>query len=99
VFNAIATELRLKPWKGLILDCPTRWNSTFEMINQALEYKNALSRYANDTRMQVSDLDEWKNAELVARFLETFLVAIKIFSTARRPTSHRYIKEVWAIRQ
>jgi Domain of unknown function (DUF4413) len=99
MFNAFVMELRLKSRKVLILDCPKRWNSTFEIINQALEYKDALLRYGNETRMQVSDLDEWKNAELVARFLESFLVATKIFSAVKRPTSHRYIKEVWAIRQ
>jgi hypothetical protein len=26
--------------RGLTLDCPTRWNSTYEMVSEALIYKD-----------------------------------------------------------
>lgn len=78
MFNSIATELKLKPRKGLILDCPTRWNSTFEMINQALEYKDDLSRFGDDTTVRVPNLDEWKEAGVIAKFLESFLDTLSV---------------------
>lgn len=43
-------------------------------------------------------LEEWKQADETAKFLEAFLEATKTFSAIRRPTFHTYIKEIWGIR-
>lgn len=43
------------------------------MINQALEYKDDLSRFGDDTTVRVPNLDEWKEAGVIAKFLESFL--------------------------
>ncbi|XP_038678772.1 zinc finger BED domain-containing protein RICESLEEPER 2-like [Tripterygium wilfordii] len=39
-FSEIVKQLQL-PYRKLILDCPTRWNSTFEMLSIALKFKDA----------------------------------------------------------
>jgi hAT family C-terminal dimerisation region len=44
------------------------------MINQVLEYKNALSRYANDTIMQVPDLENSELYPTLAKIARDFLV-------------------------
>ena len=43
-FSEIATQLKL-PKKKLVLDCGTRWNSTYVMLSVALEYKSVFPRY------------------------------------------------------
>ena len=44
VFSSIANQLNL-PKKKFVLDCPTRWNSTYMMLSVALEYKDVFPRY------------------------------------------------------
>ncbi|KAJ1693060.1 hypothetical protein LUZ63_009758 [Rhynchospora breviuscula] len=99
VLNTILSEMNLSPKKGLTLDCPTRWNSTYVMIKEALALKEALMRYLDASSMNGPTVEEWKDAEDMAGFLEPFLDATKTFSNVRRPSSHTYIKEIWAIRR
>ena len=42
--------------------------------------------------------DEWKQTDVILKFLEGFLDAIKVFSDNKYPTSNLYLKEVWRIR-
>lgn len=43
-FKENATHLRIEYSKQLVLDCKTRWNSTFLMLSVALEYKDVFYR-------------------------------------------------------
>ncbi|XP_071933612.1 zinc finger BED domain-containing protein RICESLEEPER 2-like [Coffea arabica] len=45
-FAKIKKQLQL-PSRKLILDCPTRWNSTYLMLASGLEFKDVFSRYAD----------------------------------------------------
>ncbi|KAF3781004.1 putative AC transposase [Nymphaea thermarum] len=45
-FAAAARELDLSTSKKLMLDVPTRWNSTYFMLERALLYKDAFARYS-----------------------------------------------------
>ncbi|KAJ4801534.1 Zinc finger BED domain-containing protein DAYSLEEPER [Rhynchospora pubera] len=97
-FNYVAEELKFKPRNGLILDCSTCWNSTFEMIKQALEYKDVPIWFVENTKLEVPTVAEWEEAELLAQYLESFFLATQTFSTVRRPVSHLYVHEVWGVR-
>lgn len=55
---------------GLALDVPNRWNSTYEMIAEALKYKAILNRYAEEQLEPSPTNEEWANAEAIAAFLE-----------------------------
>jgi Domain of unknown function (DUF4413) len=68
------------------------------MLKEALNLKEALSRFGDTYTMSGPTLDEWKQAQDVANFLEAFLDATKTFSVVRRPSSHTYVKKVWGIR-
>jgi Domain of unknown function (DUF4413) len=67
------------------------------MVSEVLIYKDALSRCGDEYSIDISSFEEWKEAEEVTNFLEVFLDATKAFSSARRPSSHTYIKEVWVV--
>ncbi|KAF3791397.1 putative AC transposase [Nymphaea thermarum] len=45
-FAATSRELDLSTSKKLVLDVPTRWNSTYFMLERALLYKDAFARYS-----------------------------------------------------
>ncbi|CAN6252694.1 unnamed protein product [Urochloa humidicola] len=98
IFNAIVQSLGLKSKSGLVLDVPHRWNATYDMLNEALKYKAALNRFAEEHHYQAPSEDEWSKAEALHGFLQEFSDATKAFSADRHPTAHLYLKMVLAIR-
>ncbi|WOK93758.1 ribosomal protein L20 [Canna indica] len=44
-FNEIVKQLQLPSTKRLVLDVSTRWNSTYAMLESALEFKDVFPRY------------------------------------------------------
>ncbi|GJS91947.1 zinc finger BED domain-containing protein RICESLEEPER 2-like protein [Tanacetum coccineum] len=44
-FNKCAQNARCESTKSLVLDCPTRWNSTYNKLEVAHEYKDAFAMY------------------------------------------------------
>lgn len=100
VFNDIASQKRLPKRKGLVVDVSTRWNSTHDMLANALAYKDVLMTYVQEHGHSSLALtcDDWKKAESVCKFLKHFADATKVFSGSKYPTSNLYFKEVWNIR-
>ena len=43
-FEMTARQLQVKCDKRLVLDCVTRWNFTYVMLDVAMKYKNVFSR-------------------------------------------------------
>ena len=97
-FNTIVQTLGLKVKSGLVLDVPHRWNSTYDMLNEALKYKVALNRYATEQHHEAPSDYEWANVEALHGFLQEFSEATKAFSVDRHPTSHLFLKMLLAIR-
>jgi len=97
-FNTIVQTSGLKAKSGLILDIPHCWNSTYDMLNEALKYKVALNRYAAEQYHEAPSDYEWANVEALHGFLQKFSEATKVFSADRHPTSHLFLKMLLAIR-
>jgi len=59
-FGEIAKQLQLSS-KKLILDVPTRWNSTYMMLFVALEFREVFPRYENRDRSfrWVPTVEDW----------------------------------------
>lgn len=54
LFGEIRKQLQL-PSKKLILDCPTRWNSTYLMLAAALEFKDVFPKVQRErSRLSLS---------------------------------------------
>ncbi|CAL4985412.1 unnamed protein product [Urochloa decumbens] len=81
------------------LDVSTRWNSTYDMLKEALEYKDALNHYANLQNIQAPNLEQWSLASRACQFLKHFSDTTKVFSQHNSPSAHRYVEEVWGTRE
>lgn len=67
----IQEDLNL-PKKKLVQDVPTRYNSTFYLLQRLLEMKNAIVLYVTEHDLQTSTANEWKLVENVIRLLQPF---------------------------
>ncbi|XP_019151895.1 PREDICTED: zinc finger BED domain-containing protein RICESLEEPER 2-like [Ipomoea nil] len=63
---------------ALQLDVPTRWNSTYMMLNTALQYQRAFEAYENDSSMSADLYDsipnfmDWLSVQSLVHFLKGF---------------------------
>ncbi|KAL2896147.1 putative AC transposase [Bienertia sinuspersici] len=69
--------------KVIALDTPTRWNSTYKLLHDAIAYRDVLTDMYNESRAtdgQFITNDHWSLAKIVHDVLETFDNATHIFS-------------------
>lgn len=81
MFSETTKQMRL-PCKKLVLDCCTRWNSTYEMLRCALEFKDAFPRYQEKDSSYKNNpsSDDWNMVQKVCNFLEIFSEITHIIS-------------------
>uniref|UniRef100_A0ACD5UTW0 Uncharacterized protein n=1 Tax=Avena sativa TaxID=4498 RepID=A0ACD5UTW0_AVESA len=87
--------------KGMVLDCCTRWGSTFKMLDSAFHYRAAIDAYASgdaNYRWQPSD-EEWLLYEQVNSVLGVFHAATKAFSGSTYPTSNLFYPHIVNIKK
>lgn len=91
--------------KGLILDVPTRWNSTYLMLEIAQNYERAFSRYDSDDRHYKDDLEktgvplssDWANVKRLTKFLEHFYELTLRVSGTLYVTSNSFMDDITSI--
>ena len=94
--------------KGLLsLDVPTRWNSTYLMLEIALKFQTAFKRMEKDLNymsyFDENDKDgpptlvDWNNATIFVKFLKTFYDVTLKFSGSTYVTSNLYFLEICEI--
>lgn len=98
-FSQIVQQLKLGG-KKLILDCPTRWNSTYQMLSVAMQFKEVFPRFQDrePSYTTLPDDDDWEKVEKVSKLLEVFNVVTNIISGSEYPTANLYLAEVFRIK-
>lgn len=99
-FFEIAQHYGIKERK-LILDCPTRWNSTYNMLSTLLRFREVFPMYGcvDESYMIYCPLrEEWNRVAVVCEFLEIFNDITKIVAKLEYPTSNFYFIEVIRIK-
>nr|XP_017250805.1 PREDICTED: zinc finger BED domain-containing protein RICESLEEPER 2-like [Daucus carota subsp. sativus] len=100
-FAEISMSLGLK-CKKLILDVSTRWNSTYNMLSCAIEFKNVFLIYSTADqgfRDYVPSADDWDRVAGVCSFLEVFSDVTKVVSGTEYSTSNLFLSEIRRVKQ
>ena len=98
-FKSMIKEARIQEKCTVQLDVPTRWNSTFLMLESALKFQKAFKRLGErDTEyalMQggIPRNDDWDNARVFVRFLRIFYDVTKKVSGSSFVTSSQYFHD------
>ena len=85
--------------RGLRQDVPTRWNSTYLMLDSALFYRRALINLGlsdNDFKFCPSP-GEWDKIEKISKFLGYFYEVTYLFSGTKYPTSNLFFPKVFIV--
>ncbi|XP_061371477.1 zinc finger BED domain-containing protein RICESLEEPER 2-like [Gastrolobium bilobum] len=86
---------------ALIADVPTRWNSTYEMLDRALKFRRELSilQLSDRNYKYFPSEEEWNRLEILCRFLQPFCEITNLMSDTSYPTSNLYFLQVWKIQR
>nr|GEW93309.1 zinc finger BED domain-containing protein RICESLEEPER 2 [Tanacetum cinerariifolium] len=86
--------------KFLISECPTRWNSTRDMLKTAIELKDAFFDYDFNNSCFARDLEEipkradFEVCKKVVSILEKFKETTKLVSSVSSPVAHLWFGEI-----
>ncbi|CAA7036531.1 unnamed protein product [Microthlaspi erraticum] len=84
LFRRSCESARVEEKRELILDVPTRWNSTYHMLERALKYRAGfINLKTMDKNFKSSPTnEEWDRAKAICDFLEPFDEITKLISAS-----------------
>jgi len=100
-FREAARQIKVSITKKLILDCKTRWNSTYHMLVVALAYKDVFIRLKTRREHLYTSLpttSEWETAKEICSRLEVFNRVTVMFSGTQYPTTNIFFPLVCEIK-
>ncbi|KAH1238990.1 Zinc finger BED domain-containing protein RICESLEEPER 2 [Glycine max] len=92
-FEETAKQLRIPYTKNLALDYPTRWNSTYKMLEIAIGYEDRESQYTC-----LPSTLQWQFAKDVCGRLKLFNTITELFSSTKHPTANLYFPNICEIK-
>ncbi|KAK8579201.1 hypothetical protein V6N12_069530 [Hibiscus sabdariffa] len=98
-FGELASQYNVQDRK-LILECKTRWNSTYDMLDCAIKFRKVFPRYAlhDHPYNYCPDDDEWEKIEKLLEILKVFKATTNIISGSEYPTANLFLGEVRRIK-
>lgn len=99
-FLTCVAHVELDSSRGLRQDVPTRWNSTYLMLENVLYYKKAFLHFqkVDANYIHCPTNEEWGRIEKLFRFLKVFFDVTNVFSGTNYPTANVYFPNVLKIR-
>ncbi|KAL6638342.1 hypothetical protein ACP70R_023837 [Stipagrostis hirtigluma subsp. patula] len=99
-FEEIVQQLGITCTTRPSLDVITRWNSTYIMVKNALEFKKAFESLdlQDPEFLCAPSIEDWERASLICPLLKVFYDATKIVSGTLYPTANLYFHEVWEVK-
>lgn len=98
-FDQVVLHLKMQGKRKIPMDVSTRWNSTFEMLDIAIEYEEAFDRLAFMDKNYVLNpgKEEWKIARTVHGCFKIFSDATVHFSGTTYPTANVFFPDICEI--
>lgn len=95
-FNEIAQQVGINSGRRLVLDCPIKWNSTYLMLESAIEYRGAFSLLQEHDPSYSKALSEteWEWASSIAGFIKFLLEFANIVIGNKYPTANIFFPEI-----
>lgn len=99
-FEETTKQLRIPFTKKLVFDCPTRWNSTYLMLEVAIMYKDVFIRLKQrDSKYKTLPTEsEWEFAREVCNRLKVFFNVTELFSGTIYPTANLYFPQICEVK-
>ncbi|CAN1819493.1 Putative AC transposase [Linum perenne] len=100
-FQEVAKQTHIDYVNKLVDDCPTRWNSTYEMLYVALPYKNVFYRLKQRDESQIytscPNDSQWEFAVVICDKLEIFNDISKLFSGSSYLTANLFFPKIFEL--
>ncbi|XP_057791187.1 zinc finger BED domain-containing protein RICESLEEPER 2-like [Salvia miltiorrhiza] len=86
--------------KRMIIDCPTRWNSTYEMLLEAYRVRDVFHVFQQrePSCRFCPSIHDWMKVKDVVDILEVFYEATHVISGVDYPTSNVYLDVIWRVK-
>uniref|UniRef100_A0A803MTI1 BED-type domain-containing protein n=1 Tax=Chenopodium quinoa TaxID=63459 RepID=A0A803MTI1_CHEQI len=99
-FLSCVAHVEIQSTRILQQDVPTRWNSTYMMLDCALYFKKALIHFqkVDANYVHCPSAEEWGRIEKICKFLKVFHDVTLAFSGTKYPTSNLYFHRVLQVR-
>jgi hypothetical protein len=98
-FRTCIKEVRIQDKSTVQYDCPTRWNSTYLMLESALKFQKAFKRLGEKCveyamlEGGIPNNEDWDNAKCFVKFLKLFFEITTKVSGSTYVTSSTYFME------
>ncbi|KAL8546490.1 hypothetical protein ACS0TY_006287 [Phlomoides rotata] len=99
-FEETASLLKVSSSKKLVLDCKTRWNSTYKMLKVVICYKDVFTRLKQREPLYKSapKEEEWVIAREICDKLKVFNSVTELLSGIVYPTVNLYFSKICEIK-
>ncbi|XP_010253170.1 PREDICTED: zinc finger BED domain-containing protein RICESLEEPER 2-like isoform X2 [Nelumbo nucifera] len=99
-FDNAKSQVKLQHKKEVVVDCSTQWNSTYDMLESALELREAFFQLAetdHDYKYCPSN-EEWEMGKVIRDCLKVFYICTKNFSSINFPTASILFSDICTIK-
>ncbi|CAN1220686.1 Putative AC transposase [Linum grandiflorum] len=99
-FQETCKQLRVPCERRLVLDCPTRWNSTFLMLVTAIPYKEVFNRLkqCDPQYDSLPSIEHWLFASIVCEKFNCFSLVSDLFLGSKYPTENLFVPSICELR-